>query len=105
MSRVYSGTRTRALRKAAGTRVEHVAIRLRRSVYTVLEYEHGRVVPPTAVLASLADFYRCSIDDFFAEEESDDAANPCRRRTVRSLASLSHRDRARLVERLAEPVQ
>ncbi len=68
MSRTYSGTRTRAMRKAAGSRVEHVAIHLDRSVYTVLEYEHGRVIPPTTVLASLADLYGCSIDDFFEME-------------------------------------
>lgn len=72
MPRVYSGTRVRAMRKAAGPRVEHVAIHLDRSVYTVLEYEHGRVIPPTPVLAALADLYGCSTDDFF--EEAVDAS-------------------------------
>lgn len=73
MPRVYSGTRARDMRKAGGSRVEHVAIHLNRSVYTVLEYEHGRVIPPTAVLAALADLYGCPIDAFFMEA-SDDVA-------------------------------
>ena len=67
MPRRFSGARCRQKRSDAGVRAETVAIAIERSYYSVLEYERGRVVPPTTTLISLADFYGCPVDDLLEE--------------------------------------
>jgi transcriptional regulator with XRE-family HTH domain len=66
MARKFSGQLLRAHRLAAGLKPEHVAIAVDRSTFSVREYELGRVTPPVDMLGTLADFFGCPVDDFFA---------------------------------------
>lgn len=75
MARSFSGQLIRTRRIAAGLKPEQLALRIDRSVWSVLQYERGVVLPPAPVLGSLADQLGCSVDDFFAlEAVSVDAA-------------------------------
>lgn len=65
--RQFSGTRMRAHRHAAGLRAEELALKLGRSASIVFSYEHGRVVPPTAQLPTIADTLGVDICALFAE--------------------------------------
>lgn len=61
MSR-FNGQNIREARLAAGLRPEQVALAIGKSVYSVHEYERGRVVPPACVLADLATTLGVSTD-------------------------------------------
>lgn len=67
MARTFSGRRLRAQREAAGLRLEHVAVALRRSARQIQAYEAGESIPPTPVLIALADHFRCSVDALIDE--------------------------------------
>jgi transcriptional regulator with XRE-family HTH domain len=73
MARSFSGQRLRSERVSAGLTPEHVAVAVRRSSYSVREYEWGRVTPTVETLARLADLFGCPVDRFF-EEVADVAA-------------------------------
>ncbi|MFD9444255.1 helix-turn-helix domain-containing protein [Streptomyces sp. NPDC060006] len=73
MARIFSGPRLREARKSAGLSVEHVAIGVGRSTYTIREYEMGRVNPSVATLAALADTLDRTVDDLLDEETANAA--------------------------------
>ncbi len=62
-ARCFSGARLREARTAAGYRPEQLALRIGRSVYSIHEYERGRVCPPTEVIARLADTLDVDADE------------------------------------------
>lgn len=68
MARSFSGRRLRDARVAAGIRPERLALTVDRSVYSIHEYENGRVVPPLVVAVQLAAALNCSVDDLLTEE-------------------------------------
>ncbi|MEU8528508.1 helix-turn-helix transcriptional regulator [Streptomyces sp. NPDC048629] len=68
MARHFSGPRLRATRKAAGVSIEHLAVTISRSAYSVLEYQRGRVTPPVDVIAAIADTLGCTVEDLLEEE-------------------------------------
>jgi len=65
MARNFDGRRLRQCRLDAGWSRELLALTVERSYYSVCEYELGRVVPPAAVIARLADALDLSIDALF----------------------------------------
>jgi transcriptional regulator with XRE-family HTH domain len=67
MARCFSASRLREARLAAGIRPELLAIRIDRSVYTIHEYERGRVSPTVSTLCSLAAALGCTLDYLFVE--------------------------------------
>ncbi len=67
MARRFSGPQLRAARIAAGIQPERIALDVRRSAFTIHEYETGRVVPPTQIVAALADALGLTVDDFFEQ--------------------------------------
>lgn len=73
MSRHFSGRRLRETRKSRGLPVEHVALAVERTAYTINEYEADRAVPPAQVLGRLADVLGCTIDHFFAGVIDDES--------------------------------
>jgi transcriptional regulator with XRE-family HTH domain len=73
MARHFSGRRLRETRKAAGISIAQLAIGVDRSVYSIQEYENGRVTPSTSVLLAIADILGLRVDDLF--EEAAEAAN------------------------------
>lgn len=68
MARSFSGQLVRTRRLAAGYKPEQLALRIGRSVWSVLQYERGAVLPPAPVLGTLADQLSCTVDDFFTRE-------------------------------------
>ena len=64
----FDGTNLREARTAAGLRPEQVALAIGRSVYSVHEYERGRVSPPANVLVDLAELYGCTVDHLLGRE-------------------------------------
>lgn len=70
MARYFSGPRLREARKSTGLSPEHLAISIKRSSYTIREYEMGRVAPSVATLAAIADTLGVKVDDLLEEEES-----------------------------------
>ena len=69
MIRCYSGQRLRELRIAAGHSPESLALNIGRSVYSIHEYERGRVQPPVSVLARIAAVLGGTLDDFLIDAE------------------------------------
>lgn len=67
MARTFSGRRLREEREAAGLSVEHVAIAIERTSYSVHEYEWGRVQPTVPTLGILADLFEIPVDALFEE--------------------------------------
>lgn len=61
MSR-FDGRNLREARAAAGLRPEQVALAIGKSVYTIHEYERGRVSPPADVLADLSRLLGVTVD-------------------------------------------
>jgi transcriptional regulator with XRE-family HTH domain len=74
VARHFSGQRLRDARIAAGLKPEQLAILIDRSVWSVHEYERGRAFPSVGVLAALSVALHCSVDRFFTEVVSNDAA-------------------------------
>lgn len=68
MARCFSGQQLRDARIAAGLRPEQLAVRIDRSVYSVHEYERGRVQPPIDVLLHVCAVLDCTVDDLLAGE-------------------------------------
>jgi transcriptional regulator with XRE-family HTH domain len=68
MARHFSGPRLREARIAAGLRPEQLALSIGRSVYSIHDYERGRVRPPVDVLADIAEVLHRDINDLLAEE-------------------------------------
>lgn len=62
MTRKFSPKRLRAARIAAGLRPEQLALTIGRSVYSIHEYERGRVQPPVDIAAALADALGCGVE-------------------------------------------
>lgn len=50
----FDGHNLREARTAAGLRPEQVALAIGKSVYTIHEYERGRVMPPADAIAALS---------------------------------------------------
>lgn len=69
-ARRFSRIRLRELRRAAGISIEQLARDLDKSPYTTLDYELGRVTPPTDVLPLIADRFGVTIDALFLEAAS-----------------------------------
>lgn len=61
MSR-FNGHNLREARTAAGLRPEQVALAIGKSVYTIHEYERGRVMPPADAIAALSRLLDVSAD-------------------------------------------
>lgn len=107
-ARCFSGGRLREARIAAGLRPEQLAMLIQRSVYSVHEYERGRVQPPETVLARLADALDTPQDSFLAE---GDAANAIEcgqldhhvREVVANFPHLSASQRSRIATLLNHP--
>lgn len=72
MSR-FDGQNLRAARVAAGIRPEQVALAIGKSVYTIHEYERGRVSPPADVLVALSRLYGVSTDRLLGLEAASAA--------------------------------
>lgn len=68
MARRFSGRRLREHRERAGLRREHLAVAINRSARMVDAYEAGDGVPPTPVVAALADTFGVAVDDLFEED-------------------------------------
>lgn len=68
-ARCFSGSRLRTARTAAGLRPEEVAQRIRRSVYSIHEYERGRVRPPVEVIDRLAGALSVSMESLLDSHE------------------------------------
>jgi transcriptional regulator with XRE-family HTH domain len=68
MARRFSGQLLREKRTAAGIRPELLALRIGRSVYSVHEYERGRVQPPIPVLGDIAAALNCALTDLLSED-------------------------------------
>ncbi|MEU8519075.1 helix-turn-helix transcriptional regulator [Streptomyces sp. NPDC048577] len=68
MARHFSGLRLRASRQAAGISIEHLAVAIGRSAYSILEYQRGRVTPPVDVLFAIADALGCDVTELLDEE-------------------------------------
>lgn len=68
MARSFSGRRLRETRIAAGLSPERLALEIERSVYSVHEYERGRVRPPVDVLCRIAAALDCDLDTLLAGE-------------------------------------
>lgn len=58
----FDGHNIREARLESGLRPEQVALAIGKSVYTVLEYERGRVMPPADAIAALSRFLGVSAD-------------------------------------------
>ncbi|MFE9003243.1 helix-turn-helix transcriptional regulator [Streptomyces sp. NPDC007875] len=72
-ARRFSGHRLREARLAAELSPERLALQVERSVYSIHEYERGRVIPPIHVITRLAASVGCSLEDLLTEEVSDAA--------------------------------
>lgn len=70
MARSFSGRALRDARIAAGLRPEHVAVRVNRSAYSIIEYEAGRVTPSLPVAVALATVLGCPLDDLLTSEDA-----------------------------------
>jgi DNA-binding XRE family transcriptional regulator len=68
VARTFSGRQLRAHRVAAGLKPEALAPLVKRSVFTIHQYERGVALPSVPVLGALADALSVSVDDFFATE-------------------------------------
>jgi len=68
MARKFSGRQLRDARLAAGLKIEHLALRIDRSVFTISQYERGHVQPPAGILGAIADALGCTVDDLYARE-------------------------------------
>lgn len=68
MARCFSGQRLRDARSAAGLKPEQLAVKIDRSVYSIHEYERGRVTPPVDVLVRICVALGRRLDDFLEEE-------------------------------------
>lgn len=70
----FDGHNLREARIAAGFRAEHVALALGKSVYTIHEYERGRVSPPADVLADLSRLLGVTVDRLLGLEVAEHVA-------------------------------
>lgn len=73
MQRLSLHRLTRA-REASGLTREQAAMAVDRSYHSIVSYETGRVSPPVAVLARLADVYDVKVADLFHDTEATDQA-------------------------------
>lgn len=64
----FDGHNLREARIAAGLRPEQVALAIGKSVYTVHEYERGRVTPPADSIAALSRLLGVSADHLLGLE-------------------------------------
>lgn len=69
----FDGHNLREARLTAGLRPEQLALAIGKSVYTIHEYERGRVSPPACVLASLSLLLGVSVDRLLGLEAADAA--------------------------------
>lgn len=67
----FDGHNLREARIAAGLRPEQVALAIGKSVYTIHEYERGRVSPPADAIAALSRELRVSADRLLGLEAID----------------------------------
>ena len=67
----FSGQKLRDRRKAQGVSRDTLAFCVGRTVGTIANYERGLTSPPADVLAELARFLECPVEELF-EEASDD---------------------------------
>jgi transcriptional regulator with XRE-family HTH domain len=63
----FDAARLRDLRRAKGLSPTELASQLGRSYPSVLKYEAGAVVPPTATVVAIASVLGCEPGDLFAE--------------------------------------
>ena len=70
----FSGARMRDARQAADMRAEELAIEIDRSMYSVAQYEQGRITPPINVAARIAGVLGVALDDLLDEEVTGDVA-------------------------------
>ena len=70
----FSGTQLRTRRLALGLRAEHLAVAVGRSVESVRGYEAGRIDPPAAIVAALADAVGVTPGELFESDEHQAAA-------------------------------
>jgi transcriptional regulator with XRE-family HTH domain len=68
----FSPTKLTGLRNAQHLTTTQLAVLVNRSFYAVSSWERGVVVPPTKVLADLAQVLHASPADFFIEEVEDE---------------------------------
>lgn len=73
MSR-FDGHNLREARIAAGLRPESVALAIGKSVYTIHEYERGRVTPPADAIAALSRLLGVSADHLLGLGVADHVA-------------------------------
>jgi transcriptional regulator with XRE-family HTH domain len=71
--RRFSGRRLREARIAAGKKPEQLAAEVSRTVFSIYEYERGRVLPSVPVLAQIADVLDVSVDALFERVPADAA--------------------------------
>lgn len=100
-ARCFSGARLRETRVAAGLRPEHVAFSIERSVYSIHEYERGRVCPPAAVIDRLAQALGVTPGDLLddeasAEENESDQLDRYVREVVANFPRLDSAQRCRI---------
>jgi transcriptional regulator with XRE-family HTH domain len=65
MSR-FSHARMKRARERAGITRAEAAAAVRKSLHTVADYEIARRTPTVSTIGALADFYGCTVDDFYS---------------------------------------
>ena len=73
---VFSPGRLRKIRQDAGFKVEHVALMLGKSSYTVVGWETGRAKPNATSLGLLAGMFGITVSDLFEIPAEGAAAAP-----------------------------
>lgn len=65
MSQRFSGVRLRAARESQGQSREWLALQVRRSHNSIVQYELDRADPPVEVIVAAADALGCDVGDLF----------------------------------------
>jgi transcriptional regulator with XRE-family HTH domain len=64
----FSGIALRSLRRQAGLNRDVLAFAVGRTTGTIANYEQGRTVPSAEIVARLADYLGCHVEDFFIKD-------------------------------------